>query len=95
MAPKKVAKFKQQDEAVSVEELEEEPAAVGGGPQVADDPGQLTLQDLAEMFRKNMEVQQRQEVKMEREAARQGATLENNATSIQPSEGGSGFSYHP
>lgn len=71
MAPKKVAKFKQQDEAVSVEELEEEPAAVGGGPQVADDPGQLTLQDLAEMFRKNMEVQQRQEVRMEREAARQ------------------------
>ncbi|CAM4578544.1 unnamed protein product [Leuciscus chuanchicus] len=55
MAPKKLVQFKQRDEAVSVEELEDVPAAVGGVPQVADDPGQLTMQNLAERFRKNME----------------------------------------
>lgn len=71
MGPKKLAQFKQRDEAVSVEELEDEPTAAGGGPPMADVSGQLTLQDLAEMFRKNMEFQQRQEAQMEREAARQ------------------------
>lgn len=71
MAPKKLAQFKQRDEAVSVEELGEEPGASGGVSQMADDPGQLTLQDLAEMLRKNMAFQQRQEAQMEREATRQ------------------------
>ncbi|KAG1933522.1 gag-pol fusion protein [Pimephales promelas] len=70
MAPKKVAQFKQRDEAVPVEELEE-PEGAGGVPQMDDESRQLTLQDLAVMFRKNMEFQQRQETQMEQEAARQ------------------------
>ncbi|KAG1926090.1 gag-pol fusion protein [Pimephales promelas] len=70
MAPKKVAQFKQRDEAVPVEELEE-PEGAGGVPQMNDESRQLTLQDLAVMFRKNMEFQQRQETQMEQEAARQ------------------------
>lgn len=53
MAPKKLMQFKQREEA-SVDESEDEPAS--GAVQMVDDPGQLTLQDLAEIFCKNMEL---------------------------------------